>query len=119
MKSSNIRRTLHTQLYYTKKFKINYIDMSCYESTSPFELCVTTSNMRIRVSVDIFATIRYLVIIFTLNLRLTALASHGFRHTGPSIRNSLPPHLRSIDTYTAFKSNPKTHLFCSASISGP
>jgi len=45
-------------------------------------------------------------------------ASRGFRHTGPSIWNSLPPHLRSIDTYTDFKSNLKTHLFCSASISG-
>jgi len=42
-----------------------------------------------------------------------------FRHTGPSIWNSLPPHPRSIDTYTAFKSNLKTPLFCSASISGP
>jgi len=48
-----------------------------------------------------------------------ALASRGFRHTGPSIWNSLPPHFRSIDTYIAFKSNLKTHLFCSASISGP
>jgi len=47
-----------------------------------------------------------------------AFDSRGFRHTGPSIWNSLPPHLRSIDTYTAFKSNLKTHLFCSASISG-
>jgi len=48
-----------------------------------------------------------------------ALASRGFRRTGPSIWNFLPPHLRSIDTYTAFKSNLKSHLFCSASISGP
>jgi len=48
-----------------------------------------------------------------------ALASPGFRHAGPSIWNSHPPHLRSIDTYTAFKSNLKTHLFRSASISGP
>ena len=48
-----------------------------------------------------------------------ALASRGFRHAGPSIWNSLPPHLRSIDTYTTFKSNLKTHLFCSANISGP
>jgi len=48
-----------------------------------------------------------------------ALTSRGFRHTGPSIWNSLPPHLRSIDTYTAFKSNLKSHLFCSASISCP
>jgi len=48
-----------------------------------------------------------------------ALASRGFRHTGPSIWNYLPPHLRSIDTSTAFKSNLKTHLLCSASISGP
>ena len=49
----------------------------------------------------------------------TALASRGFRHAGPSIWNSLPPHLRSIDSYTTFKSNLKTHLFSSASISGP
>jgi len=49
-----------------------------------------------------------------------SLASRGYRHAdGPSIWNSLPPHLRSIDTYTTFKSNLKTHLFCSASISGP
>jgi len=48
-----------------------------------------------------------------------AFASRGFQHTGPSIWHSLPPHLRSIDTYTSFKSNLKTHLFCSASISGP
>jgi len=48
-----------------------------------------------------------------------ALASRGFRHAGPSIWNSLPPHLRSFDTYTAFKSNLKTDLFCSASISAP
>jgi len=43
-----------------------------------------------------------------------ALASRGFRHAGPSIWNSLPPHLKYINTYTAFISNLKTHLFCSA-----
>jgi len=48
-----------------------------------------------------------------------ALASRGFRHAGPSIWNSLPPHLRSLDTYPAFKSNLKTHLFSAASKSGP
>jgi len=48
-----------------------------------------------------------------------ALASRGFRHAGSSLWNSLPYHLRSIESYTVFKSNKKTHLFSSASISGP
>jgi len=48
-----------------------------------------------------------------------ALAFRGFRHTGHSIWNFLPPHLRSINTYTAFKSNLKTHLFCSARLLAP
>jgi hypothetical protein len=48
-----------------------------------------------------------------------SLASRGFRHAGPSLWNSLPPNLRSIDSYTSFKSNLKTHLFSSAEISGP
>ena len=49
----------------------------------------------------------------------TVLASRGFRSAGPSIWNSLPPHLRSIDSYSTFKSQLKTHLFSAASISGP
>ena len=36
------------------------------------------------------------------------LASRGFRHAGPSIWNSLPPHLRSIDT--SLPSNPISKL---------
>jgi len=40
-----------------------------------------------------------------------ALASHGCWHAGPYRWNSLPHHLRSIDSYTAFKSNLNTHLF--------
>jgi len=44
----------------------------------------------------------------------------GFRYAGPSLWNSLPPHLRSIDSYSTFKSNLKTHLFSTAaSVSGP
>jgi len=39
------------------------------------------------------------------------LASHGFRHAGPTLWNFLPHHLRSTDSYTVFKSNLKTHLF--------
>jgi len=46
-------------------------------------------------------------------------ASHGFRHTGPSLWNSFFHHLRSTDSYTVFKSSLKTHLFSGASISGP
>jgi len=43
-----------------------------------------------------------------------ALASRCFRHTGPSIWNSLPPHLRSIDTYTPLhiQSQNSLVLFC-------
>jgi len=36
-----------------------------------------------------------------------ALSSRGFRHAGPSLWNSLPHHLRSIDSYNVFKSNLK------------
>ena len=48
-----------------------------------------------------------------------ALASRGFWHAGPPIWNSLPPHLRSVESYTAFRSNLKTHLISGSSISGP
>jgi len=46
-----------------------------------------------------------------------SLASCGFRHAGHSIWNSLPHHERSIDSYTVFKSNLKTHLFSGSCIS--
>jgi len=42
------------------------------------------------------------------------LASRGFRHTPPLFWTP-PPHLRSVDTFTAFKSNLKTHLSDDAS----
>ena len=48
-----------------------------------------------------------------------ALASRGFRHADPSRWNSLSAYLRSIDSYIAFKSDLKTHLFSAASNSGP
>ena len=48
------------------------------------------------------------------------LASRGFRYAGPSLWNSLPPHLKSIDSYSTFKSNLKTLLFSTAAnVSGP
>jgi len=37
------------------------------------------------------------------------LASCGFRHARPSVWNSLPTRLRSIDIWIAFKSNLTTH----------
>ena len=46
-----------------------------------------------------------------------ALASRGFPHAGPSLE--FPPHLRSFEYYTAFKSNRKIHLFSTASMSSP
>jgi len=48
-----------------------------------------------------------------LRIKIT-LASRGFRHSGLSLWNSLPHHLRSIDSYTVFKSNLKTRLFSGA-----
>jgi len=48
-----------------------------------------------------------------------ALACRGFRHAGPSLWNSLPYHLRYIDSYTIFISNLKPHLFSGLSFSGP
>jgi len=47
-----------------------------------------------------------------------ALAWRCFRHAGSSLWNSLLHHLRSIDSYTVFKSNLNTHLFSVAGISG-
>lgn len=35
----------------------------------------------------------------------------GFRQADPSLWNCLPPHLRPIDSYSAFKSYLKTHIF--------
>jgi len=58
--------------------------------------------------------------IFSPNLVPTLLSTLVvFSILAPLFWNSLPLHLRSIDTYTAFKSNLNTHLFCFASISGP
>jgi len=48
-----------------------------------------------------------------------ALVSRGLRHASPSIWNpSLPPNHRSIDSYTAFKSNLKTHLLLTQAFLG-
>ncbi len=41
----------------------------------------------------------------------TALGSRGFRASGPSLWNSLPDNIRSIDSYSSFKSHLKAHLF--------
>ena len=35
----------------------------------------------------------------------------AFSHSGPSVWNSLPPHIRTAATITTFKSAPKTHFF--------
>ena len=49
----------------------------------------------------------------------TTLGSRGFRSAGPRIWNSLPQNIRTIDTYSRFRSHLKTHLFCSVfNISG-
>ena len=36
---------------------------------------------------------------------------HAFFHFGPSVWNTLPPHIRNAATITTFKSNLKTHFF--------
>ena len=41
----------------------------------------------------------------------TKIGSRGFRSSGPRLWNTLPVHLRSENTYSAFRSHLKTHLF--------
>ena len=42
----------------------------------------------------------------------TKIGSRGFRSSGPAMWNSLPASLRTPNTYSAFCSQLKTHLFC-------
>jgi len=49
--------------------------------------------------------------VWLLNL---LFGSRAFRAAAPTVRNSLPPHVRSCTTLTTFHKNLKSHLFQSS-----
>ena len=49
----------------------------------------------------------------------TVFASRAFRSAGPHLWNSLPNHLRTIDSYSSYKSHLKSHFFSTAFPSSP
>ena len=52
--------------------------------------------------------------LLTIPRTKTTFGSRGFRCAGPRLWNTLPHNIRSLDTFSNFKSHLKTHLFCSA-----
>uniref|UniRef100_A0A3B5PRX1 Reverse transcriptase domain-containing protein n=2 Tax=Xiphophorus maculatus TaxID=8083 RepID=A0A3B5PRX1_XIPMA len=48
------------------------------------------------------------------SVRLTTMGSRAFSRSAPQLWNSLPPHLRNINSFPKFKTELKTHLFRSA-----
>ena len=52
--------------------------------------------------------------LLTIPRTKTTFGSRGFRCAGPRLWNSLPHNIRSLDTFSNFKSHLKTHLFCAA-----
>ncbi|XP_061587561.1 uncharacterized protein LOC133452331 isoform X1 [Cololabis saira] len=50
-------------------------------------------------------------LLFTPTSHLSSMGARAFSCTAPRLWNSLPPHIRQIDSITTFKTQLKTHLF--------